>query len=51
MATNMIPFTTYLSPAQLERLRTRHAETGAALAEIVRRALDAYLPPAAAAAP
>jgi Ribbon-helix-helix domain len=37
----------HLTAAQLERLRQRSAETGAPVAELVRRAVDAALPPPA----
>lgn len=33
----------YLKPEQLESLKTQSAKTGAPVAELIRRAIDAYL--------
>ncbi len=33
----------YLKPEQLDRLKAQSAKTGAPVAELIRRAIDAYL--------
>jgi predicted DNA-binding protein len=38
-------YTIYLGVEQLERLRAESERTGAPIAEMIRRAIDAYLPP------
>lgn len=40
-----IPVSLHLTAEQIARLKARSAETGAPLAELVRRAIDAALPP------
>jgi len=39
---NMIRCMVFLKPEHIEKLKARQEETGARLAEIVRRALDEY---------
>lgn len=41
----MKPITHYLTDQQIARLRAESARTGLTLAELIRRAIDVFLPP------